>query len=188
MDKEIQQQINAQSESEVAAQGAASAVSTATQKQDKKLENPYFLNELRDPDVDSEVFDWLEEEFPEWFSGAHAVGHRHEDWGEEAELIMQNKRERAVTEGSPGRLLRGRPYLLAVAQGADSPESPEFREPMRSAEKRVVRGGSEVATNLMSLSTEGEGLKATTTATTESRVMRQGEEEKSKTRFSKVFE
>lgn len=186
----LREQLDAQNEQAAFQSSQRSAMQAASKKQQEVLQNPNFLNELRDPDVDSDVFGWMEDEFPTWFSGAHIVGNRQKDYETYAELLMANKRERAFAEANPGRLIRNKPYLLAIEQDVDSPDSPHFREPMRSPERRVVYGASDVATNLMSLSVEGRGIDATSTATTESRVVKNDSEEGNKTvgKLSTIFE
>lgn len=169
----------------MAAVGQQSAIDRAAARQEKKIENSHFLNELRDPDVDSEVFDWISEEQPTWFSGARAVTNRPHNWDQIADLSMQNKRERAMAERSPGRLLRSRPRLLAIAQGVDSPQDPKFREPITSAKARRLYESAEIAADLMTLSRDGAGLDATTTATTETRVKRESEAEETGSKVSR---
>jgi len=180
--------IQKQTDEQVAASGAQAGIQTASRQQQHKIENQQFLNELRKADVDSEVFDWLESEFPSWFSGAHSVTNRSETWDKESDLLMMNKRERALAERNPGRLLRDRPMLLAIAQGRHDAGSPQPLDPMTSEQRRVVYGGAEVAADLMTLSKDGAGLEATTTATTETRVTRESEESGVSSRVGKVFE
>jgi len=177
-----------QTDEQVAASGAQAGIQTASRQQQHKIENQQFLNELRKADVDSEVFDWLESEFPSWFSGAHSVTNRSETWDKESDLLMMNKRERALAERNPGRLLRDRPMLLAIAQGNTGDARPQPDQPMQSAGRRAVYGAAEVAADLMTLSKDGAGLEATTTATTETRVTRESDSETTASKVGKVFE
>jgi len=199
-----------QSDEQLAASGAQAGMRQAAEKQERTLENEYFLNELRDADLDSEVFDWLEDEYPAWFSGARAVSNREDNWDEQADLIMMSRRERAFAQNNPGRLLEGRPFLRAVSQGADAPSAAAFerlsvptpsegwkyavaalrtaREPMTSDERATVYNAAEVAADLMAMSKDKAGLEATTTATTETRVRRENEEETTASRLGAVLE
>jgi hypothetical protein len=193
MNDDVREQMDAQEERQLTATGAQVGMQTAQRSQEKKIQNEQFLNELRKADIDSEVFDWAEDEFPTWFSGAHAVSNRSETWEEEADLLMMNKRERAFAEQNPGRLLRDRPMLRAIAQGRTQPDpanpsQPQPTDPMTSEERRVVYGAAEVAADLMSLSKNKAGLDATTTATTETRVTREQEEQGTASKVGKVFE
>lgn len=210
--KQTQAAREAQTDEQLHATSQQAALRQASESQRRKLENEYFLNELRKADIESDVFDWLEDEFPTWFSGAHAVSNRGDRWDEQADLMMMSKRERVYAESNPGRLLRDRPFLLATAQGAESPPleaylqnripgdrefwerelrdigTEQYRAPMSSSERRVSYGAAEVAADLMSLSREGAGLDATTTATTETRVKRESEDETTASRLGTVFE
>jgi hypothetical protein len=180
-----------QTQEQVAASGAQAGMQTAARSQEHKIENQQFLNELRKADLDSEVFGDLTGQFPSWFSGARAVSNRSETWDTEADLAMQNKRERAHAERNPGRLLRDRPMLLTIAQGrteTDQHGRPQPLQPYSSRERRAMYGAAEVAADLMSLSKDGAGLEATTTATTETRVTRENESESTASRVGKVFE
>jgi len=97
---------------------------------------------------------------------------------------MHNKRARLIAEGTPGRLLKDRPKLNAIAQGVSSPNDSQFREPLTPREKRAINGGAEIAADLMALSKNRAGLDATTTATTENRVKRESAEESSSKKLS----
>lgn len=189
MDKQIQQQMNAEEDRQLSAAGAQAAISTAAKRQEQKHENPQFLNELRKPDIDSELYEWLEEEYPTWFSGAHSVTNRGQDWDHEADLLLHNKRERALAQRNPGRLLRDRPVLLAIAQGRTDTREPEPLKPMSSEQRRAMYGGAEVAADLWALSKDKAGLEATSTATTETKVTRTAEEEGStKKKVASLYE
>ena len=63
------------------------------------------------------------------FSGIHAVSNRGDHWAKEADLRMANKRERAIAEGRPGRLLRTRPFLRASMEGKESPQLDAYEQP-----------------------------------------------------------
>src|SRR6056297_851509 len=95
-----------QTDEQVHASGQQVAQQAAMSKQAERLQNPRFLDALRDADIDSELVDWLEDEFPDWFSGAHAISNRGELWDQIADLQMFNKRERRLAERDPGRLLK----------------------------------------------------------------------------------
>jgi len=181
------------------------AQQAAMSKQAEKLQNPRFLDALRDADIDSELVDWLEDEYPDWFSGAHAISNRGELWDQIADLQMFNKRERRLAERDPGRLLKDKPFLLAAAQGADSPPAdayeradipggPQFwtervaatqiaRMPMNSDEQSAMFGGAEVAASLKALARDAAGLESVSTVKTESEVHREESEQSTKERL-----
>ena len=181
------------------------AQQAAMSKQAEKLQNPRFLDALRDADIDSELVDWLEDEYPDWFSGAHAISNRGELWDQIADLQMFNKRERRLAERDPGRLLKDKPFLLAAAQGADSPPAdayeradipggPQFwtervaatqiaRMTMNSDEQSAMFGGAEVAASLKALARDAAGLESVSTVKTESEVHREESEQSTKERL-----
>jgi hypothetical protein len=184
MNQAEREHLNRQEEQQLTASAQQTAMQAAQKEQQKTLQNEYFLNELRDADIDSELYDWLEEEYPTLFSGAHAVGNRDETWDREADLKNLNLRERLKTERSPGRLLEDRPRLLAIAQGCESPQDPKYRDPLTPRKERAIDGAAEIAADLMSLASGRAGLDATTTATTENRVKRESSEESTKQKLS----
>jgi hypothetical protein len=181
------------------------AQQAAMSKQAEQLQNPRFLDALRDADIDSELVDWLEDEYPDWFSGAHAISNRGELYDQIADLKMYNKRERRLAERDPGRLLRDRPFLLAAAQGADSPPADAYqrgdiprnkqfwrarlnnsetaRMPMNSDEQSAMFGGAEVSASLQALAREAAGLESVSTVKTESEVHRKESEQSTKERL-----
>jgi len=186
------------------------ALRAAADHKERTVHNEDFLNELRKADIDSETFDWIKEEYPTWFSGAHAITNRGEDWDLKADLTMMNKRERAVSEGRPGRLLRDRPFLLASMQGAESPTLDAYdqpgipgdrdywreqvarkettRPPVTSEEMSRIYGAAEVAADLMALSRNGAGLESVSTVKTETTTRREEREDSTASRLGRVLE
>ena len=210
-----QERINAENRQEdrqLTASSQSVAMQSAMRKQQEKIQNPNFLEALRDSDLDLDLGDdtSLEELFPTWFSGARAVTNRGDSWDQEADLLMKNKRERRVTQRNPGRLLRDRPFVMATMQGAETPQtdayqSPdipgsrehwerkiatkrEVRQPLSPEQQSMVYGAAEVAADQMALSRNAAGLEATSTATTETRVHREEQEEGAKSRLGSVLE
>jgi len=211
MDNDTRERIDAEENRQLTGRSQEVGMQAAMRKQEEKIQNPNFLDALRDADIDSELFGWLEDEYPTWFSGAHAVGNRKGNWDQIADLMMKNKRERALAERQPGRLLRSRPFLLATMQDADTPlldaymqpgipgnkqywrakiakADVKMREPMTSDQQTAMYGGAEVAADLMTLSRQAAGLEATSTATTETRVHREENEKGTASRLGRFME
>jgi len=210
MNKEERQYLNEQEDSNLRSAAHQTALRAAAEHKERTVHNEDFLNELRKADLDSDTFDWIEEEYPSWFSGAHAVTNRGDEWDLEADLIMQNKRERAVAESRPGRLLRGRPFLLASMRGDETPQldaydrddvpgernywadivarGDETNDPVTSEDMSRIYGAAEVAADLMSLSRNAAGLESVSTVKTETNVRRQEEDESTATRIGKALE
>lgn len=147
-------------------------------KDEKHLKNPEFLKQLQDPDVDTDLFDWVQDEFGPVFSGAHILGNRSEHYEHQQELLNRNKVERMVAERSPGRLLRDNPKMNALAQGIQGTpqypnptQNPAYRGPLTSRKERVIRDAGEVMTNRETLSIDARGLDAVATATVENRTV-----------------
>lgn len=210
MNDQEREYLNKQEEQQMRASANQTAMRAAAEQKQRTVHNEDFLNELRKHDLDSDTFDWMQEEYPHWFSGAHAVTNRGDDWDLEADLIMQNKRERAVAEARPGRLLRDRPFLLASMRGDESPQLEAYEQegipgdrdywrrrvarkqtttsPMTSEEMSRVYGAAEVAADLMVLSRNAAGLESVSTVKTETNVRREEEEESTASRVGRVLE
>lgn len=205
---------NRQEDRQLTASSQSVAMQSAMRKQREKIQNPNFLEALRDSDLDLDLGDGksIEELFPTWFSGARAVTNRGDNWHQEADLLMKNKRERRVTQRTPGRLLKDRPFVMATMQGADTPRLDAYQSPdipgsldlwkkkLKDGGKREVKpalnaeaksqiyGAAEVAADQMALSRNAAGLEATSTATTETRVTREETEDSTKKRLGGVLE
>jgi len=210
MNDEQQEYLDAQEESELRSRSAATAQQIAANHKERTIHNEDFLNELRKVDIDSEEYQWVEKRYPEMFSGIRAVSNRGDHWAQESDLRMANKRERAIAEARPGRLLRNRPFMLAAMRGdetppasayneADIPGSPDYWQqkvaamettdsPITSEKVRVINGAAEAAADLMSLSRNAAGLDAVSTVKTDSTVRKQSEEDSTASRVGRVLE
>lgn len=172
------------------------ATQVAAHNEEEYLKNPEFLKQLQDPDVDTDLFDWVQDEFGPVFSGAHILGNRSEHYEHQQELLNRNKVERMVAERSPGRLLRDNPKMNALSQGIrgtpqypDPTQNPAYRAPLTSRKERVIRDAGEVMTNRETLSIDARGLDAVATATVENRTV-SNEEQKTggiRGKVSEVF-
>jgi len=213
MNQEQQEYLDAQEESTLRSSATQTALRAAAEHKERTVHNEDFLNELRKADLtpeDGEFDADLEQEFADWFSGAKAVTNRGEDWDLEADLIMMNKRERAVAERRPGRLLRDRPFMLAAMRGDDSPPAEAYQmegipgdsdvwaektarmettpQPVTSAQQSRIYGAAEVAADLMTLSRNAAGLESVSTVKTETNVRREEEDESTASRVGRVLE
>jgi len=210
MKQEQQEYLDAQEESTLRSSATQTALRAAAEHKQRTVHNEDFLNELRKPDLNSDTFGWVQEEYPDWFSGAKAVTNRGDQWDLEADLIMQNKRERAVAEMRPGRLLRDRPFMLAAMRGDESPNLNAYtqedipgsvdywrkrvarmettQEPVDSEEQSRIYGAAEVAADLMTLSRNAAGLESVSTVKTETNVRREQQDESTASRVGRVLE
>ena len=162
------------------------ATQMAAEEARHRVKNPEFLKQLQEADVDTDLWDWVEDEFGPTLSGSHILGHRSEHFEEQQDLLNRNKVERMVAERSPGRLLRENPRLLALWQGIrgtkknpDPTTNPEYRGPLTPRKKRVVRDAGEVVTTRQTLSIGGRGVDAASAATVENRTVTNEEQESS---------
>ena len=209
MNPEQEEYINEKEASEVRSRSAATAQRIAAEHKERTVHNEDFLNELRKLDLDSETFGWVKEEYPEMFSGIHAVSNRGDHWAKEADLRMANKRERAIAEGRPGRLLRSRPFMHAAMTDADAATLDAYQQdgipgdadywrdhvarnttpqpPITSEEARVINGAADAAADLMALSRNAAGLDAVSTVKTDSTVRKESKDESTKERLGRLM-
>jgi hypothetical protein len=163
-----------------AQQGASLGMRSTAEKISERKQNPNFLDELQKAKIDTERWDWIENEMAGKFAGAHILGNRSESYVERQDLLNMADAEIQLTERQPGRILRERPELLAVMQDdVKHPESVDMRQPYSQEQKRVIREAADVATTRQSLAVDGKGLDAVSKITSESQVRKEDEEEAS---------
>jgi len=193
-----QREIEEQQKRQEASQARGTATQTdqrvATQAVEERVQNPEFLDKFTDPDADSEVHDWIEDEMGPLFSRAHALGNRSQSYERKADWLGQNHAERVIVERSPGSIVRQHPDVLAVMRGRAGEYADPNRlqqryniagdapEPLRSEQRRAVRDAEDVASQRKMLSIDGAGKDALTKATSETKHVRDEREEESKTR------
>jgi hypothetical protein len=166
---EYQRRLDDQTAQKAAAKGAAT-----NQKQiSERTFNPSFLKRLQDPDVDSEQYDWVSEEFPALLSGAQIIGQRDEHFEAQQEFLNRAKAERVIAEQDTGSLLKRHEGVLATMEGTTR-EDVSARG-LSSHEQRVIRSAMEVATSRQGLAVGASGLESVTTATSETRTVRHEE-------------
>lgn len=140
--------------------------------------NPGFHQETSKPDLDSDKWDWLENELGPKTSRAHVLGDLPKEHGEAQALLNRNAAERFIAEREWGYLLKKNPAVAAVFQGIENP--PDILNPRTWLDakgavtpfehpewKRAVRDAYEALSTRESLAQEGKWADALTTATTE---------------------
>jgi hypothetical protein len=162
------------------------ALNMASERQRRQVKNPEFLSQLQDGDLDTQLFEWVEDEIGILASGSNIKGVREQGYARQQDLLVKNAIERVIAEGSPGRLLRENPRMYAQAQGVEATEQypdptnhPDYVEPISSKQRRALRQAKDAIVNHQSLSTEGRGIDAVANATVERRSVEQSEEEAS---------
>lgn len=179
MEQEQQEYIDAQQQSASLEQAQATAARASQQQLQEVLQNPEFLQQLEDPDANTDKYDWVEDEVGPDFSGAHIRANEEEHHRHRSRWLNQNRAGRMVAERDPGRLLKENPEMMAVAQGTHRRADKEAHKPFLSDERRIVRAGYRVATAQHSLGVDAAGLESVTTATTEARTVQNKQEEES---------
>lgn len=176
-------------ELQLEAQGQQAAAQVAAQEARELLKNPEFLSQIQEADVDTDLYDWVRDEYGPVFSGSHILGNREDHYEEQQEMLNRNKAERMLAERTPGRLLRENPRMLALAQGVpgtkkhpDPTDDPAFRAPLSSQKRRVIRDAAEVATTKQTLAIAMGAIDAVANATVENRTI--SNEEKSESRIA----
>lgn len=174
MSDDLPPEVKAQADEQTRQQAATQGLTANQRHVDERKFNPSFLERIQDPDVDSEIHDWLVAEFPALFSGAHIVGQRQDHYEEQQEFLNRAKAERFITENDPGSLLQRHPSV-AMSMDGETPESHHdaHAHALTTDERAVVRNGMEVATTRQSLAVGARGLRSVTTATSETRTVRQ---------------
>lgn len=136
--------------------------------------NPEFMEKLQELGVQSETFEWIEEELGVELAGAHVFGNRDDGYAERVDLMSSNTTAKLVAEASPGRILREHPDMLAIARGlhhrVDGTVEDvlnELQPPANAQEKRVMRSADELITNHKAKAEDSTGLDAVSTVQTE---------------------
>lgn len=178
----IEEQRNAQRHD--AAQSAARQA--GARKLEERMENPKFFEQLRDADLDTDLHSSLEDVVGPESSGAHVVGNRAEEWEREIKWLDQNRGERLIVEGSPGRLCKD-PDRLALAQKVHGRDDRQVTRPRTMDERRAIRGAMRAVTSYKSLGIENTGLRSLTELTSVSRVEKNESEEGTASRVAERF-
>lgn len=176
------------SEREEDAQRQAAARAAVSQAMDQTREvqnNPQFLQQLRDPDIDSPLVP-IADELGAETSGSHVIGNRDDDYPRRLELFNQNAADRFIAERDPRPVYREKPHLLEIAQDAHKRETARVRKPLTSEEQRHVRSGFDALTSFQGLAAENRGLSSVTEATAVTKT--EGEEETRAGRAASFFE
>ena len=161
--------VKAQADEQTRQQSARQGLQTNQRQVAERKFNPSFLRRIQNPDIDSDVHDWVLDEFPALFSGAQIIGQRSGHYEEQQEFLNRAKAEKFVAESTPGALLQRHPHVHAAMEGT---EPDKVRDAISTDEKRVVRTSMEVATSRQGLAVGARGLRSVTTATSETRTVR----------------
>lgn len=157
------------------------AVSSAVEQATERAKNPDFTDTFTEADLDTPVYDWLEDELGPASSKVHALAYRGEEHPEVRRLLNRNFIERIIAQRSPARQLRQHPLLNYIAQGkpgtlheGQTPgEMPEYRAPINDRKKEALRQAAEALTAHQSRAAEGRGIDAVAKVQTESKTIQE---------------
>lgn len=201
MNQDGQQYLKDRAQTQTESQAAAAAHEVGVRAQSEavhsKKHNPQFYEKYTQTDL-SESRKWghLVDQYRPWLADDHVLSNRRQIYRRQRELLNKVRAEQAVAGASPGARLKEKPLLNALAQGIhpelDDPvpldvagqssveiTSPQYEPPMDAHERSVMDDIANLATARQAMGVEQAGSEALTTATTESRTVREDETESS---------
>lgn len=195
MDQEQREHARTQTESQAAAAGHQLGLRAQQTAVSERKNNPQFYEKYTKTDLeDSRKWGHLVDQFRPWLADDHVLSNRRQVYRLQRELLNKVRAEQAVAGTTPGARLREKPLVNALAQGLN-PElddavpldaagqsavkirNPEFEPPMDSQERSVMDDIANIATARQAMGVDQAGSEALTTATTESRTVREDETE-----------
>lgn len=186
-----------QTESRAAATAHEIGLKTTASKVNDRKQNPQFYDKFTKSSIeDSEKWSHLANEFSVWLADDHILSNRRQVHRLQQEILNKTRAEQAVVGANPGGRLREKPLLHALAQGVhprlNNPipldaagqssvtiNDPDYTPPMDSEERTVMDDLANLATARQAMGVDQAGNEALTTATTESRTVREEETDKS---------
>lgn len=196
-DTQIQQeQARTRAESQAAAVGHEVGIQSQSSAVHERKHNPQFYDKFTRTSIeDSEKWSHLANEYRTWLADDHVLSNRREVFRLERQLLNKVRAEQSIVGANPGSRLTEKPLLNALAQGVhprledmvpldaagqsaiDLSRYPKFTPPMDSEERTVMDDVASVATARQAMGVDQAGSEALTTATTESRTVREDESE-----------
>lgn len=189
-----------QTESRAAATGHQVGLEAQSRKVNERKHNPQFYDKFTQSDLrESEKWGHLTNEFAPWLADDHVLSNRRPVFRLERQLLNKVRAEQSVAGASPGARLKEKPLLNALAQGVhprldeaipldaagqstlDLSRDPEYTPPMDTEERTAMDDVASLATARQAMGVDQAGSEALTTATTESRTVREDETEQSGT-------
>jgi len=184
-----------QTEAQAASTGHRVSMESQARKVNERKHNPRFYDKFTRSSVkDSEMWRRLLDREATWLADDHVLSNRRQVHRLQRQLLNQVRAEQSIVAGAPGARLREKPLLHALAQGVH-PEldemppldaagqatinisDPRFTPAMDSEERRALDDLAKVATARQAMGVDQAGSEALTTATTESRTVREDETE-----------
>ena len=169
----MSEEMREREEVEVGVAGNQTAMNAAMQQQAQEKQNPEFVDALRKVGVNSEKYDWIEDELGALIADVHLIANRQEGYRDYARYLNRNRVERKIAQHTPGRLCKGNTRL--IAQRVHKRDDKDEREPWLSDDRQQLRLAAPAATAFHTLGVNGEGLSAVGDVTAVSRVERSQE-------------
>lgn len=184
-----------QTESRAASAAHEYGIKSQAQQISERKQNPQFYDKFTGTDLeDSEKWGHLVNELKPWLADDHILSNRRAIYRQQRQILNRTRAEQSVIGATPGVRLREKPLLNAVAQGVQ-PEldevipldsagqasvtisDPDYTPPMDSEERTAMDDVANIATARQAQGVDQAGNEALTTATTESRTVREDETE-----------
>lgn len=190
------EQAQVQTESQAAAAGHRVGLEQQSRAISERKQNPRFYDRYTRTSLeDSERWGHLVDEFSALLADDHVLSNRRQVYRLQRELLDKVRAEQSIAGATPGVRQREKPLLHALAQGAtvelgrpvpldaagqqsvDMSTVAGFAPPMDANERTVVGDIARIATARHAMGVDKAGSEALTTATTESRTVREDETE-----------
>jgi len=189
-----------QTETNAAVAGHKVGIEHQSEQINSRKHNPDFYEKFVESSLkDSAKWGDLAEEFAPWLADDHVLANRRQVYRLERQILNKVRAQQSIVGANPGVRLKEKPLLNALAQG-EHPELDEpipldaagqsaamneinvnITEPMDAAEKTAMDDLAAIVTARQSMGVEQAGSEALTTATTETRTVREDEAEESGT-------
>lgn len=196
-DRRLREQHRRQTERDASRAATEMGIKTQQRKVSERKHNPQFYDKFTRTSLqDSEKFSHLVNEEATWLADDHVLANRRQIYRQQRELLNTVRAEQSIVGATPGARLREKPLLNALAQGVPirldkavpltaagqqtiEINDPDFTPPMDSEERTKYDDLARVATARQSMGVDRAGSEALTTATTETRNVREDETEDS---------
>jgi len=195
--QQMDEQARHQAETRAASAGHQMGLEAQARKVNQRKQNPKFYDKFTKSDLeDSDKWGWMTDHWAPWLADDHILANRRQVYRLQRELLNKARSEQAVAGMSPGARLKEKPLLNALAQGinvkleepipldASGQQSltitdPQYQPPMSADRKSAMDDLANLATARQSMGVDQAGNEALTTATSESRTVREEETEES---------
>ncbi len=193
--QERQEAARTQTESRAAASAHEYGIKAQTAQVNDRKQNPRFYDKYTRSSVEeSDRWEGIVDEFSIWLADDHVLSNRRQIHRQQREILNKTRAQQAIVGRTPGARLREKPFLNALAQGvnveldeavaldaagqqAHGVDDPQYAPPIGPEERSALDDLGNLATARQAMGVDQAGSEALTTATTESRTVREEESE-----------